>query len=326
MTGPLVSVGVPVFRGTAFVAAALAAIQAQTHPALDVLISVDGADRESAAACEPFLADPRFRMVVQERQLGWTDNISFLMRHSAGDYWFYHQQDDHITPDYVEVLLAHAAGHPEAAVTYCDIQAFGALDRVFSQPPVLGPPAVRAIVLLLAHFPAVAFRGLARRSALEVAGDLRTNTFDSFGADTTWMASIARAGELHRVAKPLYFKRFHADSVHSRWVQWPLERRMAAWRVHCRDMLLETVGAGATLVERRLIFEAALARVVLAEVARGYIPVEDFTDADRAAMLEAFLADIRPRAGEIGFFLGVPFDVLADDARRLFAGARPHTR
>ena len=326
MTRTLVSIGVPVFRGTAFVAAALAAIQAQTHRALDVLISVDGADRESAAACEPFLADPRFRMVVQERQLGWTDNISFLMGHSAGDYWFYHQQDDHIAPDYVEVLLAHAAEHPKAAVVYSDIQAFGALDRVFSQPSVLGPPTVRAIVLLLAHFQAVAFRGLTRRDALAAAGGVRTNEAEGFCADTTWMASAARAGELHRVPKVLYFKRFRSDSVHSRWVQWPLERRMTAWRIHCRDMFLEAVGAGATLVERRLIFEAALARVVLAEVARGYIPVEDFTDADRAAMLEAFLADIRPRAGAIEQLLDAPFDEIADGARRLFAGAATHAR
>ena len=323
MTGPLVSVGVPVFRGTAHVAETLRSIQAQTHRALDVLISVDGADRESAGACEPFLADPRFRMVVQERQLGWAANISLLMQECAGDYWYYHQQDDLITPDYVEVLAAHAAAHPEAAVVFADIQAFGTIDRRLFQGAVLGPPAVREIALLLAHHSAVAFRGLTRRAALAEAGGVRANEIESFSADTTWMASVARAGELHRVAKVLYFKRFHPANVHSRWAEWPLDRRMAAWRVHCRDMFLEAVGAGTTLIERRLIFEAALARLVATDVARGYIPVRRFTDADRVAMLEAFLAELAPRAGAIEPVLGAPFADIADGARRLFAGAQP---
>ena len=60
-----VGVGVPAYRGAAYVADTLRCLEQQTHRNLDVLISVDGADEETAAVCKPFLKDTRFKMVVQ---------------------------------------------------------------------------------------------------------------------------------------------------------------------------------------------------------------------------------------------------------------------
>jgi len=259
----LVAIGVPVYRGTAFVAEALRSIQAQTYKNLDVLISVDGADHESRNCCEPFLKDSRFRMVVQERQLGWAENISFLMAKCLGDFWYYHQQDDFVTPDYVETLLNYARQTPAAAVVYCDIQSFGNYDALMGQPSVIGTAAMREISLLISHYPAVAFRGLTRRDALQQAAGVRSNEVESFSADTTWMASVARAGELHQVARPMYFKRYHADNVHTKWVSWPIDKRRTAWQVHCRDMVIEALPAGKTQLERRLIWTAGVARLLL---------------------------------------------------------------
>ena len=66
MTGPeTVTLGVPAYRGEAFIADTLASVQAQTHRDLEVLVSVDGPDPATEEACRPFLADPRFRLVVQ---------------------------------------------------------------------------------------------------------------------------------------------------------------------------------------------------------------------------------------------------------------------
>jgi GT2 family glycosyltransferase len=123
----LVSIGVPVYRGQAFVGEALRSIQKQTHRDIDVLISVDGSDVVSAEACEPFLGDSRFRMVVQEHRLGWAQNISLLMRSCQGAFWYYHQQDDTVAEDYVQSLLEHARANPSAGVVYCDMLAFGDL-------------------------------------------------------------------------------------------------------------------------------------------------------------------------------------------------------
>src|SRR4029078_774981 len=154
----LVSIGVPVFRGKEFVGEALQSILDQTHQNLDILISIDGGDEGSAEVCERYVReDSRFRLAIQDSRLGWAGNISFLMAQNRGEYWYFHQQDDLVSPDYVRLLLGHAREHPEAAGGYSDLNASGTLDLVMHQDSVLGSPAGREIALLQDHLAAVAF-------------------------------------------------------------------------------------------------------------------------------------------------------------------------
>ncbi len=130
----LVSIGVPVFRGKDFIGEALHSIEHQTHRNLDVLISVDGEDEESLEACRRYVrGNSQFRLVIQETRLGWAGNISFLMSQNQGEYWYFHQQDDLVSPDYVALLLECARQHPEAAVVYSDLKAFGTMDLTMHQ-------------------------------------------------------------------------------------------------------------------------------------------------------------------------------------------------
>jgi glycosyltransferase involved in cell wall biosynthesis len=302
----LISVGVPVYRGEAFVAETLKSIKQQTHQELDVLISVDGNDAASAVACEPFLRDTRFRLVIQEHHLGWVENANFLMAQNTTAFWCLHPQDDLLSPNYFEVLLEHARANRDAAVTYCDIKAFGEREITLRQPSVVGTPALRELILLKAHHAAVAIRGLTRRDALQQARALRANEAESFSADTTWMASIARSGELHRLPTLLYFKRYHRSNTHMSWMNWSIERRMLAWQVHCRDMFLEATQANATLLERRLMWCTALARLV-SDVARSYLPADGFEGDRRLLMLTGFLKRCQAHANEVEGSLEKPW-------------------
>jgi len=313
----LVAIGVPVYRGTAFVAEALRSIQAQTYRNIDVLVSIDGGDEQSADCCRPFLDDSRFKMVMQDRQFGWAENISFLMAKNSGDFWYYHQQDDLVSPDYIETLARYARSTPEAAVVYCDIQAFGDIDNFMSQAPVTGPPALREISLLMSHHPAVAFRGLTRRDALEQAAGVRSNEVECFSADTTWMASVARAGELHRVPRPMYFKRYHADNVHTKWASWPIDKRRKAWQVHCRDMVIEALPAGTTLLERRLIWAAGVARLLLPIT--GY-PQFAAATPERAEAVKGFLSAFGERVSFVETNLESDWQSCSRAAKELLIG------
>lgn len=258
----LVSVGVPVFRGQDFVAETLASLQAQTHAELEVLIYVDGPDPLSEAACQPFLADSRFRMEVLPQRVGWRNNLNFLMAASKGDYWYFNQQDDLVKPTYVETLLAHAEAHPEASIVYCDMQCFGSRQDLFTQTTLLGHPITRQLALLYEHLIPVALRGLVPAPVLKRVGHLYGNEADDFGTDCLFMAAAARAGELHRVPLPLYLKRYHGQNTHGKWWAWSPEERIFGWTVHCRDMLAEAMKVWATPEERRLLFSAAVARLL----------------------------------------------------------------
>jgi GT2 family glycosyltransferase len=311
----------PVYRGHAFVAEALRSIQNQTHREIDVLISVDGGDTASADACAPFLRDSRFRLIMQERRLGWCENASALMAQNKGEYWHIHPQDDLVAPTFIAALLEHARANPAGAVVYCDIEAFGDLSATIVQDSVLGAPALREITLLEAHHSAVAYRGLCRRDALKQSGGLRGNEIENFSADTTWMASVARVGELCRLPATLSYKRYHGNTTHTKWASWPLERRVPAWQVHCRDMFFEAAQADVTLFERRLMWCTALVRLV-SQVARGYLPVDSFNDEQRLSMLGGFLDRCAARASNAETLLESPWEDICSWSHRFFARAR----
>jgi GT2 family glycosyltransferase len=207
-------IGMPVFRGEAFVEDSLRSILDQEFADFRLLISVDGGDQRSADVCARHAADPRIELVVQEKQLGWAANLNWLMSRSTGEFFCYWQQDDLCATSYLRVLHEYASPHPEAACVYSDIQWFGRQIHRNELASLVGPPVERVLKCLESPNTAP-FRGLIRSTALLGAGPLRINAYDSRLEDFVWVAKLAREGELHRVAETLYFKRAHASNTHS---------------------------------------------------------------------------------------------------------------
>src|SRR5215213_8669028 len=100
-----ITVGLPLYRGRE-------ALQAQTFTNFEVIISVDGADEESAEACRPFLCDERFRIVVHPKRLDWFGNFNWLLRQPIGDFFCYRQHDDTTVPEFFQKLIEVADARP----------------------------------------------------------------------------------------------------------------------------------------------------------------------------------------------------------------------
>jgi len=131
---PRICVAVPVWRGADYVAETLESVLRQRGAELRIVVSVDGGDETSEAACRPFLADPRVHLLVQRRRLGWVGNSSAALAAAAADsadYACLQPHDDVLEEDYIAALLAAAEANPGAAVVYSDIQSFGTHDWVF---------------------------------------------------------------------------------------------------------------------------------------------------------------------------------------------------
>jgi GT2 family glycosyltransferase len=294
MSGPLISVGVPVWQGAGFVAETLESILGQRDVRLRVFISIDGADAASERACEPFTADPRVRLVVQPERLGWVRNSTAVLAEAieaGADYACIQPHDDVLAEDYLAALLT-IADKSNAAAVFCDIEAFGTESGIIRQPSVIGRPVVRQISLLCDHFDAVAYRCLARAAVLARALPIPGNPFDDFAADTVWVSRLALTGELLRVPRVLYRKRFHANNTHRRWSAWPLERKKAAWTRHCLDMLGQALQATTGPNSRQQVMEATRARLLLLGVPLGPFAGDIATMplAERLRMLSAFEA------------------------------------
>lgn len=296
---PAVTVGVPVYRGERFVADTLRSLQAQTFDDFAAVLSLDGPQPAAEAACRPFLEDPRFHLVTQPRRLGWVGNGNWLMGRVATPFFCLLPQDDLIDPLYLETLLKHARRAPEAAVVYCDIQRFGHLHAKDKQPSVTGTAVARQLALLEDHFAGVAWRGLTRAEALRVTGGIPANGVDNLAADVVWMAAVARWGELHRVPRLLYRKRYHDANEHRTWRGWPLDKRMRGWAVHCAAMLDQALLVPATTAERRVLWLAAVGRLVSWRHTIHFLPVRRLTPAARASFVNLFFSELEARGVDL---------------------------
>jgi len=265
MTGPLVTIGVPVYGGEDALPALLDCLGSQTYQNLDVLISVDGADWASAEACAPYLdRDPRFRMEVQPSRLGWAGNTDWTMRQRRGDFYIYQQHDDLISPTYIADLVDAAARWPRAAVCFSRLQLTGRLEATVAPPSLLGDPTAR-VLRYLRRFDWVPFRGVIRASALERTSGLILSDFDpfdSYGTELRFLAELALVGEFRLVDGPTYFKSWHGGNLSAKRAAWSREHALTAHACLAAWMIEVIAPAAASAEECRELFTITLNRFV----------------------------------------------------------------
>ena len=266
MSGPLVTVGVPVYQGRDVLPRTLECLKSQTYQDLDVLISVDADDQETARACEPFLLDPRFRMKIQPSRLGWAGNTDWTMRERRGEFYIFQQHDDQVSPTYVADLVDAALRTPDAAICFAKMQFTGLRTMVQRGFDLSGPPIERAEAYLqsLEHVP---FRGLIRGSALASTSGLLLSDFDpfdSFGSEIRLMAELALLGEFRFVPGPTYYKRMHGGNLHLKRESWSEHHKQLAWACLAAWMLEVVPPAGSSPEECRRLFDVVLSRFLVA--------------------------------------------------------------
>ena len=117
MSVPLVSVCVPTFNGEAYLAEALASIEAQDHPSAEVIISDDGSHDRTLAIAEAFAARTRFPCRILRHQPDTlAGNWNFAAQDARGKYLKYLFQDDLLYPRHLSALVASAEA--DAAVSF----------------------------------------------------------------------------------------------------------------------------------------------------------------------------------------------------------------
>lgn len=262
---PQITVGVPVYQGVEFIADSLRSIQNQTYPNFKVIISLDGNQPESEERIQPFLRDPRFQLSVRPQRVGWVENLNWLMRQVETPYFCFHAQDDLLDKSYLKSLLEYAINNRESAVVYGDIVTFGNRQEKIVQFSVVGGAVYRQFTLLHFHHAAVALRGLTRREALHLAGNIRSNAIEGFSSDTVWMAAMAKWGKLTRIPVEIYYKRYHDRNEHTRWQDWTQEKIAHAWMLHCADMLEQALEMSTTPRDNHLLWLAAVLRLISAD-------------------------------------------------------------
>ena len=250
--------GLPVYKGADLIAKALDCLQRQTFGDFEAIISVDGNDAETAAACRPFLTDPRFRMVVHPERLDWVGNFNWLLQQDLQEFFCYRQHDDTTAPEFFEVLLQAADKEPNAAAIYCDCQYSGGRNDIEIAPSIEGEPLDRMVQYIERGISSAApVRGLIRRAAIRQAGLVRSDEFRAPLEVFVWLAKLLRWGNFRRVAKPLYYRLDHPRSFTSEYYNLSEDRKRAVWTTLFTG-LLEAAMPLCRTPEERLFFQQTI--------------------------------------------------------------------
>jgi glycosyltransferase involved in cell wall biosynthesis len=120
---PLVSVVLGTFNGERYLEEQLRSVLEQTYKQLEILAIDDGSSDGTVRILRQFAAlDPRIRVVINERNLGFIRNFEKGCSLSAGHWIALCDQDDFWMPDKVEKMVAGIGQFP---MIYCDSELCG---------------------------------------------------------------------------------------------------------------------------------------------------------------------------------------------------------
>jgi glycosyltransferase involved in cell wall biosynthesis len=297
MDGPLVTIGVPVFRGHEDLPTTLECLRTQTYASLDVLISVDGPGDPSVEAAQPFLQDPRFRLHVQPSRRGWAGNLDWTMRNRRGTFFIFQQHDDQVSPTCVADLVAAAARWPKAAVCFSEMDVSGSAHQLVRHKSILGDAVSRALTHI-ERLETSMFRGLIRGASLDAVGGLQVTEFESFGSLHVFLAELALLGEFRFVEGPTYYKRIHGNNLHLKWFDWPERQKRAAWALLAAQLTEALMKAGTSPLERWHLWLTVADRFLMS---RGgdrwmFCTVDEEDETARRAVLAEILERLRTTA------------------------------
>src|SRR5688500_13058059 len=142
MSACRIGLAIPAWRSARLIGETLHSALSQSGVDVTVMIGVDGADSDTAAACAPFLHDARVHLIVRPTRLGWVKNSAATLADAVAtgvDYAAILPHDDILEPGYCAALAAGHRARPGAAVVYSDIVAFGDHRKVLRQESVCGP-------------------------------------------------------------------------------------------------------------------------------------------------------------------------------------------
>ncbi|MFT6958426.1 MAG: glycosyltransferase involved in cell wall biosynthesis [Halieaceae bacterium] len=198
---PSVSVVIAVKNGAAYLSQALDSIQAQSYPALEILVVDGDSDDNSVDIAENYAG---VRVIIQSSKgfaAAWNEGID----QSRGDYVAILDSDDIWSIDKLALQVAHLELH--RADQYVIAHA-----RFFLEPGAAPPPGFDRVDLSQSHvgfFPSVL---MARRSVFAEVGNFGTSL--SIASDVEWFRRVAdRNIPMAILRSVLLHRRLHGSNL-----------------------------------------------------------------------------------------------------------------
>jgi glycosyltransferase involved in cell wall biosynthesis len=183
----LVSIITATYNMAGYIAETLDAILAQDYPHIESIIIDDGSTDNTMEVLQPYLADPRVRVVRQENA-GQTVAKNRGIAESRGEFIAFCDADDTWRQDKLSLQIPHFED-PAVGVVFSDIICIDGAGEVLDIPPMKRSEGNVTAPLLVDNF--VPFpTSVARASVLEEAGGFDENLSMSIDYDLWLRISV----------------------------------------------------------------------------------------------------------------------------------------
>ena len=119
---PLVTVGMPVRNGGDRFVSAIESILLQTYTNLQIVISDNGSDDQTASIAQKYCAqDSRITYIRQSPPIKAFENFRFVLDQAEGEFFLWAAHDDLHSNDYVETLVNSLLGDASAVLAFGDL-------------------------------------------------------------------------------------------------------------------------------------------------------------------------------------------------------------
>jgi len=176
--GPLVSVCIPVFNHSDFVAECIESVIAQSYPNIELIIIDDGSTDSSYAIVEHYIdaCKSRFRRfkVISRPNIGVSETLNEGLRWAEGKYFCGLASDDVIFPNKTSVLVDYLESSPEIVAAFGSVYLIDENSKKIGQRTASATYNFKDIFLLRAELPAPA--ALIRSNELNGVGGFDKNT------------------------------------------------------------------------------------------------------------------------------------------------------
>lgn len=238
-TRPLVTVGVPVFDGAAYLDRALASIVAQDGAALEVIVADNASTDGTRDIAERYArSDPRVTYLGSDRNRGAAWNFNRLVAVARGRYFKWAAHDDELLPGHLERCLEVLEARPGTVLAYPRTVLIDTASRVVGDfedglDLAEAEPHRRLGHLLRSQTEYHPVFGVVRTDVLRA-----TRLIDRFpGSDVALLAELALAGAFSEIPERLFARRFHpgtsmrANPSAEERAAWfdPANRRRRVW-------------------------------------------------------------------------------------------------
>lgn len=113
------TIGMPVFNDIDFIEQSIKSILSQTNRDFVLIISDDCSSDGSGAVCERYAqTDIRIQYIRQEKNIGISKNLKFLLKQASTEYFMWAADDDLWAPTFIENLISLLDKKPSATSAF----------------------------------------------------------------------------------------------------------------------------------------------------------------------------------------------------------------